>query len=69
MSACPPTADEIRAAILTVLGTLPAGSEFRFFWKDDKQHMSMKHGQEPEQVLYLNRRHDGVGIPTPAVQH
>lgn len=65
MSAQPANSEEIRQAIMTVLGTLPEGSEFRFFWRDGKQHMSMKFVGEPEQTMCLNRRPDGVGVPTP----
>ena len=69
MSAKPATPDEIRDAILTVLGTLPVGCEMRFWWQDGHQHMSMQHAGQTAQVLYLNRREDGVGIPTPAAHH
>lgn len=61
----PPTADELRQALMTVLGSLPVGAEFRFFWCDGKKHMTMKFGAEPEQTLCLTRRGNGVGIPTP----
>ncbi len=59
------TKEEIRQALLMVLSTLPVGAEFRFFWRDGVQHMAMKFGSEPEQLMSLNRRPDGTGITTP----
>ena len=56
-------------AIMTVLGTLPQGMTMRFFWADGKQHLGMTPAGEVEQVLYLNRLPNGVGIPTPVVLH
>lgn len=69
MSAKPATPEEIRAAIMTVLGTLPLDCEMRFWWQDGRQHMSMQYAGQSAQVLFLNRLADGVGIPTPVVQH
>lgn len=65
MPAQPPSETELRDALMTVLGSLPAGAEFRFFWRDGQQHMTIKLGSEPEQTLCLNRRPDDVGVPTP----
>lgn len=59
------TQKEIREALMMVLSTLPVGAEFRFFWRDGVQHMAMKFGAEPERLMSLNRRADGIGIPTP----
>ncbi|MDR6397918.1 hypothetical protein ACTOWA_00545 [Herbaspirillum seropedicae] len=69
MAAGPATQDEIRKAIMTVLGTLPPNMQFHFYWKDGRQYMSMKVDGEPEQIMYLNRLPDGTGIPTPVTKH
>lgn len=69
MSAKPPTSSELRDSIMTVLGSLPHGCEIRFWWQDDKQHLSMQFDGQPAQVLYINRLADGTGVPTPKTQH
>lgn len=33
---------KIQDAIKTILGTLPVGAEFRFYWHDGAQHLSRK---------------------------
>lgn len=61
--------EDIKTAVLTLLGTLPVDAEFRFYWKDGAQHMSYKFGNEPEQVARLNRAPDGSGVVVPATKH
>ncbi len=43
--------EDIKAAVLTILSTLPEEAEFRFYWKDGAQHMSFKVGDEPARLL------------------
>lgn len=69
MAAQPATKKEISDAIMTVLGTLPPNMQMHFYWKNGRQHLSMKVDGEPEQVMYLNRMPDGTGIPTPVSKH
>lgn len=57
----PATKDELKTAILTVLGSLPAGADFHFFWRDGVQHMALKFQDGTETVAMLNRRKDGSG--------
>lgn len=61
--------EDLKAAVLMILSTLPEGAEFRFFWKDGSQHMSFKVGDEPAQVARLSRAPNGVGVVVPAALH
>ncbi len=61
--------EDIKAAVLTILSTLPEEAEFRFYWKDGAQHMSFKVGEEPAQVARLNRAPNGTGVVVPASMH
>jgi hypothetical protein len=65
MTARPPTQAELEAAISTLLGALPEGMEFRFYWLDGRQHLTMTRSDGSQQTLAVVRRADGVGIPTP----
>lgn len=58
----PPDQNELRNAMLVILGGLPLGAEISFFWKDDVQNMQVSlQGCEP--ITYcLNRAKDGSGV-------
>lgn len=60
----PPDENELRQAMLLVLGSLPHGADIHYFWESGIQHMCVTlQGGEPT-TYKLNRDKDGSGMVT-----
>lgn len=63
------SSEEMGAAVRMILGSLPAGMEIRFFWKNKQQYVEMRYSDGSVEVARLSRGANGVGTIVPEHLH
>ena len=64
----PPEQNELRNAILLMLGGLPVGADIHFYWADGMQQVRVSLEHNDPVTYQLVRKSDGSGVVTSSLQ-